>query len=197
MKRLVLALSAALLAMPALAQAQIEQEIEEIDTQPAQELEIGLNGGVGNFTGDVGEFTEAGVAYGVTATMNQTEALSYEAAFMGHTNSLEAIDSNMTRNQLQAAVKVGPELESPVMWRPYAFGGLGVGLTTVGSNPYGLTNAVEGIVPLGIGADFFTDSTIRVGVRGQYNLSILGSDVADFAEHPDAFSATLNAQAAF
>ncbi|HCF61811.1 MAG TPA: hypothetical protein DFS52_27920 [Myxococcales bacterium] len=197
MKQLVLALGAALILMPALAQAQIEEEIEQIEIEENQ-IQVGLNGGIGGFLGQVNDFANTGPAYGVTASASEGgDLISYEAAFMGHTNGLENIDSNITRNQLQAAVKVGPELEAPVMWRPYAFGGVGAALTTVGDNPYGLTNAVEGLVPFGVGADFFTDSTFRVGIRGQYTWSVLGSDVADFAEHPDALSGTLNVSAAF
>ncbi|MGI5861392.1 MAG: hypothetical protein ACOX6T_04960 [Myxococcales bacterium] len=197
MKRLVLALGAALLLWPALAQAQIEEEIEQIEIEENQ-LQVGLNGGIGGFLGNVNDFANTGPAYGVTASVSEGEdLLSYEAAFMGNTSGLEAIESNITRNQLQAAVKIGPELEAPVMWRPYAFGGVGAALTTVGDNPYGLTNAVEGLIPFGVGADFFTDSTFRVGIRGQYTWSVLGSDVADFAPHPDSLTGMLNVSAAF
>jgi len=121
-----------------------------------------------------------------------------EGAYQGHTNNVEDFDGRLTTNKVQVDVSAGPELNAPVPWRPYAAAGLGVNIVTTGADEAGLDNAVQGSIPFSVGADFFTESPIQIGLRGTYDLKPgVGGDVSDDQGHPDEWTTTLNAQAAF
>jgi hypothetical protein len=186
--RLTIAAVAALLLAPAAAHAQFED----------RELDVELNFGIGGFTGDIGGLTSTGPAYGVIAGVEQTPIIKYEVGYMGQTTGVHDSDGRLTSNKLQANVRAGPELEAPIPWQPYAFGGVGANFVIATTDAHGLSNAVQGVIPFGVGADFFTDSPIRVGARGTYDWTPgIGSDVAPDAEHPDEWKATINASAVF
>lgn len=194
-----------MLCLPAQSQAQDSDEeggsrVERWVNSKADEsqLELGVNFGVGGFVGSVNDYvTGGGPAWGITATLAPDKTLSYEAAYFGNSNAIDGTSSRLSHNQLQATVQLGPTFETGVSWKPYIFGGLGISLISAGGNPHGLGSALEFTLPVGIGADFFTDSTFRVGLRGQYNVAFLGGSVAAGAGLPDTFSTTLTAQARF
>ncbi|MDR0967039.1 MAG: acyloxyacyl hydrolase [Myxococcales bacterium] len=161
-------------------------------------VELGVNLGVGGFLGSVSEYLEGGgPAWGITATLAPDELVSYEAAYFGNSNGIDGTSSHLAHNQLQATVHLGPTIDTGVSWKPYIFGGLGVSLISAGGNPHGLGSALQFTLPLGFGADFFTDSTFRIGVRGQYNVGFLGGTAAADVGLPDTFSTTVAAQARF
>ena len=197
-------LLAGLLLAPGQSQAQEEDEggnrVERWvnDKADDNQLKLGVNFGVGGFVGGVNDHvSNGGPAWGITATLAPDRALSYEAAYFGNSNAIDGTSSRLSHNQLQATVQLGPTLETGVSWKPFIFGGLGIALISAGGNDDGLGSALEFTLPVGVGADFFTDSTFRVGLRGQYNVAFLGGSVAADAGLPDTFSTTLTAQARF
>lgn len=66
-----------------------------------------------------------------------------------------------------------------------------------GASASGFNSVTQGVIPLGVGADFFTRSPIRVGARATYDLTGIGGAVSRVARHPDGWSTNLTAAAAF
>jgi len=160
--------------------------------------DVELNGGVVGYTGRVGNHTSAGVGYGITGAYNPNPLLSYEIAYQGNTNGIDNSDRKITSNILQGDVKFGPQLGGPFAWRPFVFAGLGLDFVNSGNNDFGLTNALQLEIPLGIGAELFTNKVWRVGARGTYNFAPgIGGAVSPEDAHPDRWGAQLTAQAAF
>lgn len=192
-------MAGALLLTPTLSLAQERVRVEVEEAEPGSRVDVQLNGGVGGYLGGINEFTDTGPAYGVNAAFNQTPTLSYELGYSGHTNDIIGPENGrLTSNKVHAGVKVGPELELPIPWRPYGFAGLGADFVIAGANTLGISNAVLGVVPVGAGADFFTDSPIQLGARATYDWTPgIGGEVSLVDPQPNGWSAALTAQAAF
>jgi hypothetical protein len=189
-----LLVAGAIILAPALAAAQ-----DFVDAEPDRRVQVQLNGGLGGYFGGVNDVTNTGPAYGVHAAFNQTPLLSYELGYTGHTNDIVGEgNGRLNSNKIQAGIKVGPELNLPIPWRPYGFAGLGADFVLAGANTVGLSNAILGVVPFGAGADFFTDSPIQVGARATYDWTPgVGGEVYVGDPQPNGWSAALTAQAAF
>lgn len=198
MNRWLSALAAALLAVPAVASAQGGYTGSSMDEE--DKFNVQLQGGIGGWTGNAGDATtDVGPAYGVLGSYNQNSWLSYELGYVGHTNGISDTDSQLTSNKIQLDLKAGPELSAPVTWRPYLFAGVAANFVAAGNTPTAtFDDGVQGMIPLGAGVDFFSDSPVQVGARGTFDLnSGVSEDIGPISENPSAWQAAITASAAF
>ena len=193
MKRLIAAFAGVVLALPALGRAQDDELERRFDVQ--------LNGGIGGWTGETaGDTTNVGPYYGVMAAYNQSQFLAFEAGYQGITNSFsDPSDGSLSANRLQGDVRANLPLAGAIAWRPYVFAGLAIDYIAAGDeNLFGYTNTLMAEVPLGLGADFFTDSVVRVGARTTFNWNPgIGGEASVDNEHPNSWQAGVTASANF
>jgi len=192
MRRMVAAFAVLFFAVPAVGYAQ--EELED-------KLEVSLQGGIGGFSGGAADqTTNVGPYYGVMGTYNQSDNLAFEAGYQGITNGFsDPSTGRLSANRLQANVRGNLPLEGPVAWRPYAFAGLALDYMAASlENTFGYNTSLQAEVPVGLGADFFTESWLRVGARGTFiwNPGIGGSASVD-NQHPSSWQAGVSASAAF
>ncbi len=161
--------------------------------------DVALNFGVGGFIGSVTDVTtNIGPAYGVMGAFNKNPILSVELGYIGHTNGVDTTDRRLSSNKIQGDVKAGLPMEGGVAWKPYLFGGLGVDFVTSSTEAFGLSSAIQAVIPVGIGADFFTNKPLQVGLRGTYDVTPgIGGRVSPMQAHPDAWQAVVQGSAAF
>lgn len=161
---------------------------------------VELHAGMGGYSGQTGERTSLGPAYGVLGAYNPLPVLSYEVAYRGLSNPIDESGRKLTSNKVTAGLKAGPHFGERAAWRPFAFVGIGLDYVVADRNPQDLDDALLPVIPLGVGAELFTEAPFRLGVRATYDLTpgALGSgEVAPGDPHPDEWSASLSAQAAF
>lgn len=201
MKRLIAIAGALLVSVPLFARADTTYGSNDYPSSNRKDraLSIEPNIGIGGYTGAITDAVNGtGVAYGATATLRPDRGLSYELGYVGHSNTVTGTTDRLASNKVQANLKLGPQFQGRVAWRPYVMGGVAADFVTTGTSAFGLSNTTQGIIPLGAGADFFSNSPVRVGARAQYDLNTgLGGSVSSIASHPNGWEAMLNAAAVF
>ncbi|MBI3180742.1 MAG: hypothetical protein HYZ28_01220 [Myxococcales bacterium] len=177
----------ALVAALALGGVAFAQAPERRATTPAEMLEeanlsLRLNGGLGNFTGDLDRHTRVGPVWGLSVSAQPLEMLGAEFAYEGSRNPIEneiiSEGAGLWRNGLSAMAKVGPEFGEVV--RPYVGAGFGLSYVNPDTDAEVLyRNDFMAEFPLSAGIDLHR-GTLTGGVRATYRF-LGGEGFADRA----------------
>ncbi|RKG99680.1 hypothetical protein D7V97_31310 [Corallococcus sp. CA053C] len=144
------------------------------------DVNVFLRGGVGDYTGDLGDLSSTGPLWGLTLNLQPTTFLGFEVGYEGSQNQVS--DSrlfdgpSLVRNGGSALIKVSPPFLTTV--RPFAGVGLGMSYVDVRGAGAGLYDSdLMEEVPLAVGLEFNTGG-LTAGVRGTYRV-LIDQDFAD------------------
>lgn len=152
------------------------------DTQG--DVNVFVNGGIGGYTGDLGQLSATGPSWGATLNLQPFSMLGFEVGYAGSKNDVtddrfRAADApSFIRHGASSLVKLSPPFMERV--RPFVGAGLGVSYVYVrnpGSGPYSSDLMEE--VPLSAGLEFNTGA-LTAGVRGTYRV-LVDDNFADAA----------------
>ncbi|WP_426753105.1 hypothetical protein [Myxococcus sp. Y35] len=147
------------------------------------DLNVFLRGGVGDYTGDLGDLTSTGPAWGVTLNVQPTTFLGFELGYEGSRNGItdsRLLDTpSLVRQGGSALVKVSPPFLTAI--RPFVGAGLGVTYVDVRGGVlddlYQSDTVPE--VPLAAGVEF-NRGALTAGIRTTYRV-LLSEGWADGA----------------
>lgn len=148
------------------------------------DLNVFVKGGLGGYTGELGEFTGTGPAWGVSVNLQPLRSFGFELGYEGASNSVtdprvEASDPSLTRHGLSGLVKLSP----PLIERLKPFVGVGVGTSRVqvSGDTGGLFESdFMQEVPLAAGIEF-NHGAMTAGFRTTYRI-LLDESFANGAE---------------
>lgn len=146
------------------------------------DVNVFLKGGVGGFTGNLGDYTRSGPTYGVTLNVQPFNVIGFELAYDGGRMGIsdERIgDASILMNGGSAMVKLGLPFIERV--KPFVAGGVGASYVTVNGETGGLydSDLIEN-VPVAAGIEFNTGG-LTAGVRGTWRM-IIDEDFANAAQ---------------
>ncbi|MHB8873165.1 MAG: outer membrane beta-barrel protein [Myxococcaceae bacterium] len=158
---------ACLLATPALAQ----------DDAKRPPVDVRLNGGIADYTGDLGATTQLGGMYGVTVGTNLPGAmglLGAEAGYEGSSNSVVGDGTGtVIRHDLNGLLKLGPAFTVRENDQLKPFVGAGIGVSYVNptdeAEAVGLRTDWLAEVPVAAGVEYRMGN-FTAGVRGTYRV---------------------------
>ncbi|AGC46431.1 hypothetical protein MYSTI_05144 [Myxococcus stipitatus DSM 14675] len=145
------------------------------------DVNVFLKGGLGDYTGDLGDLTDTGPAWGLTLNVQPTTFLGFEVGYEGSRNGLDDIrllgdGPAIVRQGGSALVKLSPPLFTGV--RPFV--GAGFGLTYVdvrGTGIGGLYDSdTQEELPVAAGLEF-NSGALTAGLRATWRL-LLDDDFA-------------------
>ncbi|MBN8471932.1 outer membrane beta-barrel protein [Corallococcus exiguus] len=144
------------------------------------DVNVFLRGGIGDYTGDLGDLASTGPLWGLTLNLQPTTFLGFEVGYEGSQNKVSdsrLFDTpSLVRNGGSALVKVSPPFLTAV--RPFAGVGLGLSYVDVRGAGAGLYDSdLMEEVPLAVGLEFNTGG-LTAGVRGTYRI-LIDQDFAD------------------
>ncbi|MFP2929534.1 hypothetical protein ACLESO_30910 [Pyxidicoccus sp. 3LG] len=136
------------------------------------DVNVFLRGGVGDYTGGLGDVTETGPAWGLTLNVQPTTFLGFELGYEGSQNGLDDVrlleDPSIVRQGGSALLKVSPPFLTSI--RPFVGAGLGISYVDVrgaAADLYGSDTMQE--VPLAAGVEFNSGS-LTAGIRTTYRV---------------------------
>ncbi|RKH06125.1 hypothetical protein D7Y13_31280 [Corallococcus praedator] len=146
------------------------------------DVNVFLRGGVGDYTGDLGDLSSTGPLWGLTLNVQPTTFLGLEVGYEGSQNKVSDTrlfdGPSLVRNGGSALIKVSPPFLTAV--RPFAGVGLGLSYVDVRGAGAGLYDSdMMEEVPLAVGLEFNTGG-LTAGVRGTYRV-LIDQDFADVA----------------
>ncbi|RKG80925.1 hypothetical protein D7W79_06775 [Corallococcus exercitus] len=158
------------------------------------DVNVFLRGGIGDYTGDLGDLSSTGPLWGLTLNLQPTTFLGFEVGYEGSQNKVadtRLFDApSLVRNGGSALVKVSPPFLTAV--RPFAGVGLGLSYVDVRGAGAGLYDSdLMEEVPLAVGLEFNTGG-LTAGVRGTYRI-LIDQDFADATSTDDAGGGLMDA----
>ncbi|NMO15226.1 outer membrane beta-barrel protein [Pyxidicoccus fallax] len=158
------------------------------------DVNVFLRGGVGDYTGGLGDLTDTGPAWGVTLNVQPTTFLGFELGYEGSQNGIEDTrlleGPSLVRQGGSALLKVSPPFLTAV--RPFVGAGLGISYVDVrgqGADFYGSDTMQE--VPLAAGIEF-NSGALTAGFRTTYRV-LLSEDWAQDTPDVDTDGGLLDA----
>jgi opacity protein-like surface antigen len=138
------------------------------------DVNVFLRGGVGDYTGDLGNLANTGPTWGLTLNVQPTTYLGLEVGYEGSQNKVDdnrlLEEPSLVRNGGSALVKVSPPLLTAV--RPFVGAGLGISYVDVRGRGAGLYDSdLMEEVPLVAGVEF-NSGALTAGVRGTYRILV-------------------------
>ncbi|WP_375758111.1 outer membrane beta-barrel protein [Corallococcus exercitus] len=158
------------------------------------DVNVFLRGGIGDYTGDLGDLSSTGPLWGLTLNLQPTTFLGFEVGYEGSQNKVadtRLFDApSLVRNGGSALVKVSPPFLTAV--RPFAGVGLGLSYVDVRGAGAGLYDSdLMEEVPLAVGLEFNTGG-LTAGVRGTYRV-LIDQDFAEATATDDAGGGLMDA----
>jgi opacity protein-like surface antigen len=143
------------------------------------DVNVFLRGGVGDYTGGLGDLTSTGPAWGLTLNVQPTTFLGFELGYEGSQNGVSDIrlleEPSLVRQGGSALLKVSPPFLTSI--RPFVGAGLGMSYVDVrgaGADLYESDTMQE--VPLAAGIEF-NSGGLTAGFRTTYRV-LLNEDWA-------------------
>jgi opacity protein-like surface antigen len=143
------------------------------------DVNVFLRGGVGDYTGDLGDLTSTGPAWGLTLNVQPTTFLGFELGYEGSQNGVSDIrlldEPSLVRQGGSALLKVSPPFLTSI--RPFVGAGVGMSYVDVrgaGADLYESDTMQE--VPLAAGVEF-NSGGLTAGLRATYRV-LLNEDFA-------------------
>ncbi|MCP3145167.1 hypothetical protein [Pyxidicoccus xibeiensis] len=136
------------------------------------DVNVFLRGGVGDYTGGLGDVTSTGPAWGVTLNVQPTTFLGFELGYEGSQNGLDDVrlleEPSLVRQGGSALLKLSPPFLTAI--RPFVGAGLGISYVDVrgaAADLYGSDTMQE--VPLAAGVEF-NSGALTAGFRTTYRV---------------------------
>ncbi len=134
------------------------------------DFNVFLRGGVGDYTGDLGEFTSAGPVWGLTFNVQPLNVIGFELSYNGSRNVVQddfiADDPFVNRNGASGLVKLGlPFIERVKPFVGVGFGASYANVTGRADNRYRDDFMEE--IPVAAGIEF-NSGGVTAGIRGNY-----------------------------
>lgn len=143
-----------------------------------------LRGGMGNYTGNLGEVAKPGPSWGLTLNLGAMSILGLELSYEGARNvisDVEVLDLALTRHGASALLKLSLPLFDAV--RPFVGAGIGGTYTFAEGTLFdGDKSELVGEVPLAAGIDF-NAGKLTAGVRATYRL-LLDENLSEQLDRP-------------
>jgi hypothetical protein len=161
-------------------------------------INVRLNAGIGNYTGDLSSHTGTGPTWGVAVGLRAWNLLAGELAYEGSRNGID--DTRLSsggaaiwRNGLSAMAMIAPEVTENL--RPYLGAGLGASYINPSEDAeIAYRNDFVTEVPLAAGVDYQL-GILNAGVRATYRV-LFGEEFAEPTSGPSTqgglLTATLN-----
>ena len=159
------------------------------------DVNVFVNGGVGGYTGDLGELSATGPTWGATLNLQPYKMLGFEVGYEGSKNDVtddrfRAADApSFIRHGATSLVKVSPPFEKV---RPFVGAGLGVSYVYVRGAGAGdaYSSDLMQQVPLAAGLEF-NSGALTAGIRGTWRV-LVDDNFADAAVPGDASGALVD-----
>ena len=137
------------------------------------DVNVFLRGGLGDYTGGLGDLTSTGPAWGLTLNVQPTTFLGFELGYEGSQNGVDDVrlleEPSLVRQGGSALLKVSPPFLTAI--RPFVGAGLGLSYVDVrgntGAGLYGSDTMQE--VPLAAGIEF-NSGGLTAGFRTTYRV---------------------------
>ncbi len=158
------------------------------------DVNVFLRGGVGDYTGGLGDITSTGPAWGVTVNVQPTTFLGFELGYEGSQNGVDDLrlleDPSLVRQGGSALLKVSPPFLTTI--RPFVGAGLGMSYVDVRGQAADLYESdTMQEVPLAAGVEF-NSGALTAGFRTTYRV-LLNEGWAQENLDPDAEGGLLDA----
>ena len=135
-----------------------------------------IKGGIGGYTGGLGDSTTAGPVWGVALNLQPTNVIGFELSYDGSRNELRdgrlAADNtpNALRNGASAMLKLGLPFIERI--KPFVGAGLGASYVAITGDSGGLyRNDIMEEVPLAAGVEF-NSGVFTAGFRAGYRVLV-------------------------
>jgi len=137
------------------------------------DVNVFLRGGLGDYTGGLGDLTSTGPAWGLTLNVQPTTFIGFELGYEGSQNGVDDVrlleEPSLVRQGGSALLKVSPPFLTAI--RPFVGAGLGLSYVDVrgntGAGLYGSDTMQE--VPLAAGIEF-NSGGLTAGFRTTYRV---------------------------
>ncbi|MBZ4417677.1 outer membrane beta-barrel protein [Myxococcus sp. RHSTA-1-4] len=158
------------------------------------DVNVFVRGGVGDYTGSLGDFTSTGPAWGVTLNVQPTTFIGFELGYEGSQNGVEDFrlleEPSLVRQGGSALLKLSPPFLTAV--RPFVGAGLGLSYVDVQGQAADLYDSdTMQEVPLAAGVEF-NSGALTAGFRTTYRV-LLSEDWAQNVPDDDANAGLLDA----
>jgi hypothetical protein len=158
------------------------------------DVNIFVNGGIGGYTGDLGELSATGPTWGATLSLQPNKVLGFEVGYDGSKNDVTddrfraAEAPSFIRHGATTLLKISPPFEQI---RPFVGAGLGVSYVYVrGGSGDTYTSDLMEEVPLAAGIEF-NAGALTAGIRGTWRV-LVDDNFADAAVSDDASGALVD-----
>jgi opacity protein-like surface antigen len=158
------------------------------------DVNVFLRGGVGDYTGGLGDITSTGPAWGVTVNVQPTTFLGFELGYEGSQNGVDDLrlleNPSLVRQGGSALLKVSPPFLTTI--RPFVGAGLGMSYVDVRGQAADLYESdTMQEVPLAAGVEF-NSGALTAGFRTTYRV-LLNEGWAQENLDPDTEGGLLDA----
>jgi hypothetical protein len=155
----------------------------DVEEDRTGRVKVFLRGGVGNYTGGLANFVNAGPSWGLTLNLQPLNILGFEVGYEGAHNGIDSgpLDLSLTRHGVSGLVKLAlPFIE---VVKPFVGAGIGGSYILVdGALVGGYSSDLVGEVPLVAGLEFNAES-VTAGVRATYRL-LLDENLSEQIDRP-------------
>ncbi|OJT20192.1 hypothetical protein BO221_34010 [Archangium sp. Cb G35] len=158
------------------------------------DVNVFVDGGIGGYTGDLGELSATGPTWGATLNLQPFSMLGFEVGYEGSKNDVtddrfRASEApSFIRHGASTLVKVSPPFEKV---RPFVGAGLGVSYVYVrGGTGDTYSSDLMQEVPLAAGLEF-NAGALTAGIRGTWRV-LVDDNFADGAVSDDASGALVD-----
>jgi len=152
--------------------------------EPTGKVKVFLRGGLGNYTGTLGDVAKAGPSWGLTLNLQPLRFLGFEVGYEGAHNSISdagIFDLALTRHGGSALAKLSLPFFEAV--RPFVGAGIGGSYVFAeGTLLGGYQSGLVGEVPLAVGIEFNVGK-LTAGARATYRL-LLDEDLSEQIDQP-------------
>jgi len=136
--------------------------------EPRREVSVFLKGGLGDYTGNLGNVSDIGPTWGLSVDLQPLNIIGVEIAYDASRNHLTGLGNTAAlRNGASAMVKLAPPFIERV--KPFVGAGLGGSYVAITGNNGGYSNDFMGEIPLAAGLEFNSRS-VTAGVRATYRI---------------------------
>lgn len=154
-----------------------EQHRGGYDSDFASKITVAAGAGLSDFTGSLGERTNAGPGWDVRAGYDFGRNVGVEVGYLGARNGIDDTSlptaHSITTTGLNGDLKLtAPIAAGSVTIKPYLFGGLGAAYFGVSGDVPGYQSNSNVQVPLGLGGDAFLNQNVSVGARLGYFFNV-------------------------
>lgn len=171
------AASALLCGGTALAQGGYGSEYSS-DQGVSQKVTVQAGAGLADFTGSLGDKTNAGLAWDVRGGYDFTKNIGLEVNYLGARNGIDdqrlPTAHSITTTGVLGDLKLGAPLTtgSGMTFKPYLFAGAGGAYYGVSGDTALYESDSDLVIPLGIGGDAFLSQNVSVGARFDYDVNL-------------------------